>query len=304
MFGEENIMITSRSNAKIRSLITLKKKSSERNEKGLFLVEGIKMFREIPQDLLVEVYASESFLKTDQGRTAVESFCMGYDAEQGSGTGRKKSERSSKMGCGGSGPVLELVSDQIFQDLSDTQSPQGILALVRQQTYRFEDLLGQGGSGAHPSGKQPLVLVLENIRDPGNLGTMIRTAEGAGATGILLSRGTADLYNPKVTRSTMGSIFRMPFLYTDDLAGDIAKLKASGVTVCAAHLQGRHTYDGENYRGGCAFLIGNESRGLSDQIADLADLRVRIPMVGKVESLNAAVAAAILLYEAGRQRRK
>ena len=148
-----------------------------------------------------------------------------------------------------------------------------------------------------------LLLVLENLQDPGNLGTIIRTAEGAGVTGILMSRGTADLYNPKVTRSTMGSIFRVPFLYTDDLSGTIGKVKQAGVTVCAAHLQGRHTYDGEDYTRVTAFLIGNESRGLSDGLSELADVRVRIPMAGKVESLNAAVAAAILMYEAGRQRR-
>ena len=168
-------------------------------------------------------------------------------------------------------------------------------AVVSQQHYRLEDLFGQR--------TEPLLLILENLQDPGNLGTIIRTAEGAGVTGILMSRGTADLYNPKVTRSTMGSIFRVPFLYTDNLPEAIAKVKQAGVAVCAAHLQGRHTYDGEDYTKGTAFLIGNESRGLSDGISELADVRVRIPMAGKVESLNAAVAASILMYEAGRQRR-
>ena len=268
-------MITSKSNAKVRNLIALKKKASERNARDVFLVEGIKMFREIPAAQLREVYASESFLKSEAGRKAVEAVLAAQD--------RLKET------------VVETVSDEIFRNLSDTQSPQGVMAVVSQQHYRLEDLFGQH--------TEPLRLILENRQDPGNLGTIIRTAEGAGVTGILMSRGTADLYNPKVTRSTMGSIFRVPFLYTDDLPGMIGKVKQAGVTVCAAHLQGRHTYDGEDYTRGTAFLIGNESRGLSDGISALADVRVRIPMSGKVESLNAAVAAAILMYEAGRQRR-
>lgn len=268
-------MITSKSNAKVRNLIALKKKASERNARDVFLVEGIKMFREIPAAQLREVYASESFLKSEAGRKAVEAVLAAQD--------RLKET------------VVETVSDEIFRNLSDTQSPQGVMAVVSQQHYRLEDLFGQL--------TEPLLLILENLQDPGNLGTIIRTAEGAGVTGILMSRGTADLYNPKVARSTMGSIFRVPFLYTDDLPGMIGKVKQAGVTVCAAHLQGRHTYDGEDYTRGTAFLIGNESRGLSDGISELADVRVRIPMAGKVESLNAAVAASILMYEAGRQRR-
>ena len=274
-------MITSKSNAKVRNLVALKKKASERNAQDVFLVEGIKMFREIPATQLWEVYASESFLKSEAGRKAVDAAMAAQDRLNAVISGKKEL-------------VIETVSDEIFRNLSDTQSPQGVMAVVSQQHYRLEDLFGQR--------TEPLLLILENLQDPGNLGTIIRTAEGAGVTGILMSRGTADLYNPKVTRSTMGSIFRVPFLYTDDLSGTIGKVKQAGVTVCAAHLQGRHTYDGEDYTRGTAFLIGNESRGLSDGISELSDVRVRIPMAGKVESLNAAVAAAILMYEAGRQR--
>ncbi len=273
-------MITSKSNSRIRNLVTLKKKASERSSQDVFLVEGIKMFREIPAEELVEVYASGSFLKTEAGKSAVEA------AEKESEAAWRPDRR----------PSFQEVSDEVFQALSDTRSPQGIMAVVRQKHYRFEDLLGNAG--------RPLVMVLENLQDPGNLGTIVRTAEGAGVTGILMSKGTADIYSPKVTRSTMGSIFRMPFLYTDDLAGDIGRMKKAGVTVCAAHLKGKNTYDGEDYTKGTAFLIGNESRGLSDEISEQADVRVRIPMAGRVESLNASIAAAILMYEAGRQRIK
>ena len=157
-------------------------------------------------------------------------------------------------------------------------------------------------SGGLSGASFPLIIILENLQDPGNLGTILRTAEAAGATGILLSRGCADLYNPKVTRSTMGSIFRVPFVYTDDLKDAIARLKAQGVRVLATHLAGSVELYEESFTTPTAILIGNESRGLTDETAALADQAIRIPMSGSVESLNAAVAAAVCLYEARRQR--
>ena len=149
----------------------------------------------------------------------------------------------------------------------------------------------------------PHVLVLENIQDPGNLGTIFRTAEAAGATGIVLSKDCVDLYNPKVIRSTMGAIFRIPFIYTDDLKGTIDELKREGITVYAAHLKGENSYDMEDYKTACAFLIGNEGNGLTEETAACADRKILIPMEGGAESLNAAVASAVLMFEAGRQRR-
>ena len=151
-------------------------------------------------------------------------------------------------------------------------------------------------SGAH-------ILVLDNLQDPGNLGTIFRTAEAAGVTGIILSRDCVDIYNPKVIRSTMGAVFRVPFLYAEDLQGTIGELKREGIKVYAAHLKGRKAYDQEDYREGCAFLIGNEGNGLRDEIAECADHYVIIPMLGRAESLNAAVAAAVLMFEVSRQRR-
>ena len=148
-----------------------------------------------------------------------------------------------------------------------------------------------------------MLLVLENLQDPGNLGTMMRTAEGAGVTGVLLSRGCVDIYNPKTIRSTMGSIYRVPFLYTDDLLGDMDRLHEKGIVTYAAHLKGKGFYDEESYKGPTAFLIGNEGNGLTDELSEKAKQYIKIPMEGQLESLNAAVAAAILMYEASRQRR-
>lgn len=179
--------------------------------------------------------------------------------------------------------------------MSDTQTPQGILALVRQHAFRTEDLLAAPGPA--------FLMVLENIQDPGNLGTILRAGEGAGITGVLMSETTADIYNPKVIRSTMGSVFRVPFVYTEDLPASLKALKAGGVRLYAAHLNGRNNYEKEDYTVDTGFLVGNEANGLTDETAALADACVKIPMKGKVESLNAAVAASVLMFEAARQRR-
>lgn len=150
------------------------------------------MFLEAPLDWIEEVYLAESFLEKYQGSKKEEY----------------KQELLEKLETTG----YETVSDQVFRHASDTMTPQGILCIVKMPEYRREDL-----SGGSDQKKAPLLLVTENVQDPGNLGTMFRTAEGAGVTGILMSRDTVDIFNPKTIRSTMGSIYRMPFLYTEDL---------------------------------------------------------------------------------------
>ena len=141
-----------------------------------------------------------------------------------------------------------------------------------------------------------------DTKTPQGVGTIIRTAEGAGVTGIIMSRGTADIFNPKTIRSTMGSIYRMPFLIVDDAVGFVKGLKARKICTYAAHLHGVHSYREEDYTKGTAFLIGNEGNGLTDAMAEAAECLIRIPMEGKVESLNAAIASAVLMYEAHGQR--
>ena len=155
----------------------------------------------------------------------------------------------------------------------------------------------------NPEGKLPLLMILENLQDPGNLGTILRAGEAAGVTGIIMSADTVDIYNPKVIRSTMGSIYRMPFIYVENLEQVVRQLNASGVHTYAAHLKGKNSYDAEDYTQKAAFLIGNEGNGLRDEIADAAEIYVKIPMCGAVESLNAAIAATVLMFEAARQRR-
>lgn len=257
-------MITSSGNQQLKYVASLMKKARARREAGLFVVEGPKMYGELPAEWLKKTYVSEHFLREAEAGTLL------------------------------NGREYEVVSDGVFGGLSDTQTPQGILALASMPSYRLEDLL---------RGKETHLLILEGIQDPGNLGTMLRTGEGAGITGVIMSRDTVDLFNPKTIRSTMGSIYRVPYIIAEDLVEIIRKIRNNGVSVYAAHLAGSVCYDEPSYQGATAFLIGNEGNGLTEQVAKEADARVRIPMEGTVESLNAAVSAVILMYEASRQRR-
>ena len=132
---------------------------------------------------------------------------------------------------------------------------------------------------------------------------MVRTGEGAGITGILMSPGTVDLFSPKVVRSTMGSIYRVPFFEASDWEAALRQVKAAGVRLYAAHLRGTGSYDSFDYTGPSGFLIGNEGNGLTEETASAADALLKIPMEGRLGSLNAAMAAGILMYETYRQRR-
>ena len=258
-------MITSVNNGQVKNIIQLNQKTKARREQGLFVAEGRKMFGEAPADWIEKVYVSETLTSDPALMEQVEK--LPYD----------------------------IVADSVFRQMSDTQTPQGILTVLRRPSYTLEDILG---------GKNPLVMVLEDLQDPGNAGTILRTGEGAGVSGVLLTRTCVDITNPKVIRSTMGSVYRMPFLYVESVVSLTQELKKHNIRTFAAHLKGRNFYDQESYTGGTAFLIGNEGKGLTEEAAHSADCLIRIPMCGKVESLNAAMASGILMYEAARQRRQ
>ena len=256
-------MITSTSNAQVKALSKLIKNARARRQQQVYIVEGIRMFRETPEDRIEKIYASESFVKEH------ETLLAGKD--------------------------WEMLSDSVFASVSDTKTPQGVLCLVKMRENRLEDMLQQ---------KNGLWLILENVQDPGNLGTMFRTGEGAGIAGVIMDRSTVDIYNPKQYRSTMGSSFPgVRFFTSEDLHETIRQLQNAQVSVYAAHLEGSVCYDTPDYTKGTAFLIGNEGNGLTKETAALADSYIRIPMGGQLESLNAAMAAGILMYEANRQRR-
>lgn len=261
-------MITSAANAKVKQVVQWQNKAKERRKSGVFLAEGIKMFEEAPEDWILEVYVSERQCAVLQQTEQVWN-------------------KLKRVG-------FEEVSAEIFDKMSDTQTPQGILTVLRQPEHTLETML---------NAENPLLVVLENLQDPGNLGTIIRTGEGAGITGVIMSKQTVDIFNPKVIRATMGSIYRVPFVYVEDLQQALAQMHAKGIHTYAAHLQGQEYYDSFSFREPTAFLIGNEGNGLSREVADAARHYLKIPMEGKVESLNAGVATALLMYEAHRQRK-
>ena len=255
-------MISSQDNKQVKRIIKLTRKSSQRREEQAFVVEGVRVFSDVPDSDVINVFVSDSF-KPD----------------------KELAKRLERLGA-------ETVRDDVFAKMSDTVNSQGLIAIVKMHEPDAYSLIKPDGT----------YVVLESIQDPGNLGTIIRSAEGAGVTAVIMSRDTADIYNPKVVRSTMGAIFRQPFFYTDDLSKTVDKLRNKGIKCFAAHLKGEKSFWEEDLTGGCAFLIGNEGNGLSDEITAHADKLIRIPMEGALESLNAAVSTALLSYEAKRQR--
>lgn len=256
-----NNELISAANKKIKQLQAYNRSAKKRREAGVFVAEGIRLCREVPEKYLSEVYLTSDLLGETQDLKA---------------------------------PYF-LVDGAVFSKISDTQTPQGILALCSRPEYSFADILGRDG-------RTPLVVVLEDIQDPGNLGTIMRVSEAAGVTGVIMSRGCADIFSPKAVRATMGSIFRVPFIISEDIHESIEELKKTGITVYAAHLQGSEDYSKLDFKEPSAFLIGNEGNGLKDETAALADKRLFIPMEGAIESLNAGVATAVLVYEVHRQR--
>jgi len=260
-------MITSHANPRVKQIIQWQNKAKERREAGIFLTEGFKMFQEAPEEQLVQVYVSEA-------------------AEEKIGREASVRDKLNRVG-------YEKVSEDVFARMSDTRTPQGILCVARRPVSALKQLL---------EAESPLLVILEDIQDPGNLGTIIRTGEGAGITGVIMSGRTADVYNPKTIRATMGSVFRVPFLYVESIPETVSVIHKRGIHTYAAHLDGELSYIEGSYREPTAFLIGNEGNGLSPETAGMAEQYLKIPMEGSVESLNAAVAAALLMYEAHRQR--
>jgi len=270
-------MITSNANPKIKHVANLISSKKERTATSTFVIEGTKVFLEAPINEIKEIYISESFN---------ERLCGGDET--------KLSDVMSKIYRKLSAVGYEIVSDALFKKMSDTVTPQGILCVIHITPKKLDEFIKLYED------KPIKIIALEGLQDPGNMGTIVRTAEAAGINFILAGSNTVDIYSSKVVRSTMGSIFRMPIIYTDNLYRDIDILRENRVKVYAAHLNGECSYTEAEYNDRSLVLIGNEGRGLTDEATHRADTLVKIPMQGKVESLNASVAAAILMFELGR----
>ena len=258
------MLITSKDNEFIKHLKKLKEKKY-REEYNEFIVEGIKMIQEA----------------IDEGSEIKHIIICDDCKTQGSFSSEFLYE-IAKYNC-------VYVTEKIFSGITDVMNPQGILAIIDKKN-KSDDI----------DYNSNLFLILDDIQDPGNMGTILRTADSINLKQIIVSKGTADCYNPKVVRSTMGAIFRVNVIECEDLKKIIKEMKKRKIKVYATDLAtNKSIYDADYKKS--AIVIGNEANGVSKEILELADEKIKIPMTGKTESLNAAVATGIILYEAVRK---
>ncbi len=182
------------------------------------------------------------------------------------------------------------VPDFVLESLCETKTPQGVVAVARIEGATAIGFIGNSN-----------ILYLDNVKDPGNVGTLIRTADSAGFDGVFLSKECADIYNSKTLRATMGSIFHMPVIYEEEYLSVLKSLKETGFEIFAGCLDGENIYSSKMI-GKCVICVGNEAHGISDELKELGINKIKIPILGKAESLNAAIAGAIMMYEAVRQQ--
>lgn len=259
--------LTGLQNPMVKAAAELKQKKY-RQQQGLFLAEGLRTVEEA-----VRYGAVQSIFYTaiedDRTRAVLEEAAA----------------KQIKLVC---------VSDKVLKKIADTETPQGIIAVCERRSKRLDDFLASG----------KMLLVLDRVTDPGNIGTMLRTADAAGVGGLLLLQGCADIYAPKTVRASMGSLFHLPVLsgLSEELLVQAAR--KAGYELLVTCLDGAENLYKADLQGRLAFVMGNEANGVSDALLAAADKRVFIPMQGRAESLNVAMAAGIVMFEALRQKLK
>jgi len=255
----------------IKLIKALKESRKTREKKRCFFVEGVRSLEEaLKSNFFIDfVVASTKFINQD-------------------------SEKSPRLMAQLQQFKLYSVSEDLFDSLSDTVTPQGVMAVIKMKFFEPKEYMGGNF----------LVVALDRIKDPGNMGTIIRTADAAGVDIIIGGKGCVDFYNPKVIRSTMGSIFHMPVIETDDLAATLKDLKNTGGRIVTTHLAAKKYYYELDMTGPTVIVMGKEDEGVSDEITEISDEVVKIPMRGPAESLNVSVAHGIILFEAVKQRMK
>lgn len=247
----------------LKGVVKLQKREA-RSETGLFLLEGPQGLKEALDrpKLIEQIFATESF-----------------------------SEKYEDLISRARGAHLKVsvVSESVIRELSDTKTPQGVVCVCRQFHISLAEVLSK---------KPRLIAFLAQIRDPGNAGTVLRAADAAGADAVVLSKGSVDIYNPKVVRSTTGSMFHLPFVVDANIETSLEMIKKSGVQILAADVSGKSLaeLDATELAKETAWLFGNEAWGLEEQVAKLADRKVSVPIFGAAESLNLATAASVCLY--------
>ena len=253
-------IITSKDNDLVKDIKKLKEKKY-RDLLNKYIIEGVKLIEEAIKE------------KVDIEHVVICEDCM----EEGI-FDKKLMYEIAKLDC-------VYVNSKVFSGLTDVMNPQGILAVVKK------------------SNKEPkinydedIIIVLDGIQDPGNLGTILRTVDSANLKQIIVSSETADAFNSKVVRSTMGAIFRVNVIKSQDLVKDLANMKAHGFEVVVTSLNTNNVIYDIDYTKK-VIVIGNEANGVSKEVQEIADNKVKIPMIGKTESLNASVATGIMIYE-------
>ena len=243
--------IESAQNKIFKEALSLKNKK-DRGESGFFLVEGKKQIAEISGSWNIkQIFVSKDYAEKPEGKNVF------------------------------------ILPQKLFDKLSSTETPQGIIAVVEKKKYNISEILKQDG----------FFIILETIQDPGNLGTIIRCAHAFGAKGVFVSKSSADIYSDKTVRSSMGSLFNVPVIDDIDCLKLISLMKKANIKTLAASLKGKEISDGKILKGKTALIIGNEANGIKAETEKAADELIKIPMKQSAESLNAAIAAAILMYE-------
>jgi TrmH family RNA methyltransferase len=290
--------IQSSDNSLIKEVKSLKVKKY-RQAKKLFSIEGLRIIEDaLKSDFKVKyLFISDRVLPFDIATKSDVSLNSVLNSVKNSRITDILSVCISKN-CG-----IYIIQDKIFKEISDTKTPQGILAVIRMNEYSLQDILKNSLISGNSKGKadKNRIIILDGIKDPGNMGTIIRTANGAGFGGIIVSKECVDIYNPKVLRATMGSIFYIPQFLCTNFADTLYKIKDYNIKIYASHLEKGDNYFDVDMTGDIALIIGSEAHGISKEASLIADSFVKIPMSKGTESLNASVAAGILMYEPLRQ---
>lgn len=263
-------VVTSPHNQLVKTAVALRQKKY-RDELGLFAVEGVRLAEELA------------------GAGWSTEYCLFTPSAAANPRAAKVLATLAAAGC----RQVE-VTEAVFAKVTDTEEPQGLLVVAGKRPTALAELLTQPA---------PLLAVLDDIRDPGNAGTVVRTAAAAGCSGVVLLKGCADLYAGKTVRATMGALFSLPVAEGVDRPELVDALAKAGVPLVATALEGATPYFAGDLSGPAAIVFGNEGRGVGDELLAAAARRLYIPLYGRVESLNVAAAAAVILYEAARQRR-
>ena len=282
--------VTSAQNPKIRNLLLLQEKSRARREQGLFVVEGR---RELQHCLEAGFTVRTVFVCPEvAGEDSFASLGMTKDVSSGTTSTCHSEEAGGRRKNLAVEPLVIEIPEALYRKVAYREGTEGVIAEVEVKERRLEDL---------ELPENPLVVVLEAVEKPGNLGAVLRSADAARADAVIVCDPLTDLWNPNLIRASLGGIFTVPTVAATS-EETIAWLKAHGVRILTAQLQDSSWYYDVDMTGGTALVMGTESTGLTDAWRRAADAHIRIPMLGRLDSLNVSVSAAILLFEAVRQR--